>query len=200
MNQTEAKRRLAAWSWAATTMGVEASPERLRGLVEVTKSVRVESLKPALEAVIKAEPSGFLPSPGAVIEASKRLAERSAMNRPRLPRGEMSPEEAHRWWSEINPQGWDVDTWRAFGERMATDPLYAKHVKRAMERRHQWVADEIVREIGSRTVTYAFRIRLRRELNAEALDHFPRPHPTQDGWVPSGSFDPVAGVGRSVNE
>lgn len=196
MNADERAKRIAAWGWAAVTLGVEAGADRIMGLVEVTSSVRLESLKSAIEAVIKSEPAGFLPSPGAVIEAAKRLAERDAMNRTRLPRGEMSPEEAHRWWSEINPHGWDTSTWRAFGERIATDPLYAKRVKRALEQRHEWAANEAVREIGGRSVSHEYRVRLRRQLNAEALDHFPRPHPTQDGWVPSKNFDPIAGIGR----
>lgn len=196
MDTEERAKRIAAWGWAAVTLGVEAGADRIMGLVEVTSSVRLESLKPALEAVIKSEPAGFLPSPGAVIEAAKRLAERDAMDNPRLPRGEMSREESNRWWAEANPEGWGDETWRAFIERNATDRLYAERVRRALDERHRWAADQAVREIGRRSVSHEYRIRLRRRLNVEALDHFPRPHPTADGWVPSKDFDPITALGK----
>ena len=74
MNDLEAAQRLTAWTWAAETLGIEASQERLAGLVEVTRGVGLENLRPALESVIQTEPRGFLPSPGAVIAAANRIA------------------------------------------------------------------------------------------------------------------------------
>jgi hypothetical protein len=74
MNDLETAQRLTAWTWAAETLGIEASQERLAGLVQVTRGVSHENLKSALEVVIQTEPRGFLPAPGAVIAAANRIA------------------------------------------------------------------------------------------------------------------------------
>lgn len=198
MTEPELQQRLVAWTWAAQTLGVEISITRLRGLVEVTGSVRIASLKPALEACIKSEPNGFLPSPGAVIAMARTLAERSAQHRINAPR-EMGSDERKRWAQDANPEGWDTETWKAFSERMATDAGYERRVKQALAQRHAWAADEMVREIGQRDASHEFRLNLRRQLNREAFDVYPRPHPTADGWVPSAQFDPIKHLARTTN-
>lgn len=201
MNLEELKIRTTAWTWAAMTLGVEASPERIRGLVEVTKGVALNRLKPALEAVIKTEPAGFLPSPGAVIEAAKRQAEREHADQPRvLSAGrEMSKEDHRKWMAEANPEGWDDETWKAFVERMATDLRYRELVHQARDRRHEWAEAEVTRVLGRRRTDQGYRIKLRKQLNVEAFDHFPRPHPLADGWVQSKNFDPIAGLTKRMS-
>lgn len=200
MNQTEMQARIIAWTWAATTLGVEVSPDRIKGLVEVTKGVPLDRLKPALEAVIKTEPAGFLPSPGAVIEAAKRHAEREHANQPRaLSAGrEMSRDDHRKWMREANPEGWDTPTWEAFVERLASDPVYRKRVHDARDERHKWAADQVAQEIQGRRVSTGFLVNLRRQLNNEAFAHFPRPHPLDDGWVRSKDFDPIAGLAKRM--
>lgn len=200
MTANERAARIAAWAWAASLLGVEAGPDRIMGLVEVTSSVPLPRLKPALERVIKSEPQGFMPSPGAVIAAASRLAELEHAGQPRaLSAGrEMGREGHRRWMGENNPEGWDDATWKAFIERMSTDPRYEKQVKKARDERNEWAANEVIREIGGRQVSSEFRTDTRRRLNTEALDRFPRPHPTADGWVPSKQFDPIAGLTRRV--
>lgn len=187
MNDQELQARLTAWAWAAQTLGVEASVDRIRGLVEVTSKVRIENLKPALEAVIKSEPEGFLPSPGAVIAAANRIAEREVLHRLGTPR-EMSSAEHRAWMRENNPDGWDKDTWTAFLYRMASDRGFQDRAKQANEHRHAWAAQEFTREIAGRSVSHVFRVELRRRLNNEAFDVYPRPNPFDDGWsMPAGA-------------
>lgn len=201
MNQTEMQARIIAWTWAATTLGVEVSPDRIKGLVEVTKDVKLDRLKPALEAVIKTEPAGFLPSPGAVIEAAKRHSEREHADQPRaLSAGrEMSKEDHRRWMAEANPECWDDETWRAFTERMSMDPLFRSRAHDARDRRNEWAETELFRMIGGRRTDQGYRIKLRKQLNNEAFDHFPRPHPLEDGWVPAAKFDPIAGLTKRMS-
>lgn len=200
MTEEERGKRIAAWGWAAVTLGVEAGADRLRGLVEVTESVPIGRLKQALEAVIKTEPAGFLPSPGAVIEAAKRLAEREHGDQHRsLAAGrEMSHADHLRWMAEANPEDWDKATWAAFVERNAIDARFAERVRDNVRQRHEWAEAEVNREIGRRDTSAAFRLRLRRQLNVEAIDRFPRPHPLGDGWLPSKDFDPIAGLSKRM--
>lgn len=201
MNQDEKAARIAAWGWAASILGVEAGPDRILGLVEVTSGVKLDRLKPALEAVIKTEPQGFLPSPGAVIAAATRLAERDHSGQERfLSAGrELGRDDHRKWMREHNPEDWDTATWQAFVERMGTDALYEKRVKHALAQRHAWAADQVLKEIGGRRVDAGYRIDCRRWFNAQALDHFPRPHPTADGWVPSKHFNPLAGLTKRMS-
>lgn len=198
--EIELKKRIVAWTWAATTLGVDTSKDRIKGLVEVTSSVHVDRLKPALELVIKSEPQGFLPSPGAVISAAKSLVDREHSGQTRsLSSGqEMSPEEHRRWMRENNVMGWDSATWAAFIERNATDESYSRQVELTRKKRHEWAAEETNREIGRRQVTAGFRIDTRRQINREGYDRFPIPHPTEDGWVPAKNFDPIAGLTKRM--
>lgn len=194
MTPKERAERITCWNWAAKTLGVAAGADRILGLVDVTAGVKLESLKPALELVIKSEPQGFLPSPGAVIAASKRLAERSASDRPKaLNQGrEMGPEEHRRWMADNNPGGWSDETWRAFIVRLKLDRAYAARVDRARTERHAWAAAECDRQADKRRTSAGFRIELRRQLNIEALDRFPRPDPFADGWkLPANAGDPL---------
>lgn len=200
MNPEEQAKRIAAWGWAAVTLGVETSPDRIMGLVEVTESVPLARLKPALEAVIKSEPAGFLPSPGAVIEAAKRHTEREYADQPRaLSAGrEMSKEDHRRWMAKNNPEGWDDRTWRAFTERIATDPMFERRVWEAFKNRQDWSEEQARAEIRGRRVDTGFRLRLRRRLNLEAFDVYPRPNPLEDGWLPAAEFDPIAGLAKRM--
>jgi len=74
MDPNEYAQRVAAWTWAAMTLGQELDPDRAEGLVEMTKGVRIENLRPALIQVMQSNPSDFLPSPGLVIQAANRIA------------------------------------------------------------------------------------------------------------------------------
>lgn len=201
MNQTELKLRMTAWAWAATTLGVEVSPDRIKGLVEVTRSVPVSRIKTALERVIETEPQGFMPSPGAVIAAARQLAERDYASETRsLSAGrEMSKADHDRWMAENNPEGWDNETWGAFVERISTDARFESRVRENFRKRHEWAEEQVRREIGSRKVDAGFRIDLRRRMNIEAIDQFPRPNPLEDGWVPSRRFDPLSGLTKRMS-
>ena len=74
MTRHERAQRIAAWIWAAETLGVELTPERADGLVDVTARVRLDTLKPALQSCQQTETSGFLPAPGVVIAAANRIS------------------------------------------------------------------------------------------------------------------------------
>ena len=74
MNALEHAQRQAAWVWASQTLGIETTPERLSGLVELTEGVRVENLKPALKAAMQTNQSSFLPAVHLVVEAANRIA------------------------------------------------------------------------------------------------------------------------------
>lgn len=77
MTKHEFAKRIAAWAWAAETLGIETTRERLRGLVDVTRSVLLADLQPAIRDAMAAEERGFLPAPGLVIQmAKKRAAQR----------------------------------------------------------------------------------------------------------------------------
>lgn len=181
MNAQERAQRIAAWGWAAALLGVEAGPDRILGLVEVTSRVRLDRLKPALEAVIKSEPAGYLPSPGAVIAAANRLAERQPAKQ--LAEGaEPAASKVRAIRGDLNPQGWDRRTWRAYAWRIARDPIFEARAKRVVEERHAWAAAQCESELGRRPASAGFRIELRRRINAEALDRFPRPDPFENGW------------------
>ena len=185
MNTYERARRLTAWTWAAQTLGVTATADRLEGLVDVTAGVAANNLRPALEAVIKTEVRGFLPSPGAVIAASNRIADRKRSNEPRMAGMELSAGAHDRLSEELNPQAWSTDVWRAFSQRLALDPGFKSRAVQANVRRHEWAAEQVENEIGGRKVAGEFRRRLRRQYNLEAFGHFPRPDPLAGGWKPS---------------
>jgi hypothetical protein len=74
VNALEHAQRQAAWVWASQTLGIETTPERLSGLVEITEGVRVENLKSALKAAMQTNQSSFLPAAHLVIEAANRIA------------------------------------------------------------------------------------------------------------------------------
>lgn len=177
MTGDERAKRITAWAWAATILGVEAGPDRLIGLVETTAEIPFASLKPALELVIKTDPAGFLPSPGSVISAAKRLAERASMDRPRLAAGEMTREQRERWEADVNPECWDVETWCEFIRLMKTDVVFSSRVNRVKGERHRWIDEQMVAEIGRRRASASYRIQLRRQLLRESFAYFPRPNP-----------------------
>jgi len=66
--------RIAAWTWAAETLGIPTKGARLDGLVELTEGVGVENLKPALKAAMQASDSSFFPTVQSVISAGHRIA------------------------------------------------------------------------------------------------------------------------------
>lgn len=70
----EQARRLEAWTWAAESLGIEATPERLAGMAELTDCVPVENLRDAIKAAIRVNPSSFLPSVQSVIASSRRIS------------------------------------------------------------------------------------------------------------------------------
>lgn len=74
ISKQERAQRITAWTWAAETLGIEITPERLRGLVDVTRSVRLPDLQPAIREAMATEERGFMPAPGLVIKIAKRLA------------------------------------------------------------------------------------------------------------------------------
>jgi hypothetical protein len=172
--------RLTAWNWAAETLGVEATTERLAGLVEVTARVSTENLRPALEVVIQTEPRGFLPSPGAVIAAANRIADRKRGAAPRLPPSE--PEGSHaRWMDEMNPERWTSEQWRAHKDLMDSGGLYAQRCHALNARRHEWAIEQLNSDLGHRPVAHGMRIQMRREFNREARLVFPSPDPLEVG-------------------
>lgn len=73
MTKHERAQRIAAWTWAAETLGVEVTSQRLQGLVSATAKIRLETFRLAIEAAIESETSGFLPAPGVVHEHAKRI-------------------------------------------------------------------------------------------------------------------------------
>ena len=81
MTERELATRLAAWTWAAETLGQPAPPERIKGLVEVTMLVRADKLKEALQMALESDVTGFLPSPGAVIVQAKKISQREYTER-----------------------------------------------------------------------------------------------------------------------
>lgn len=77
MTRREFAQRIAAWAWAAETLGIEVTRERLRGLVDVTRSVLLPDLQPSIADAIATEERGFMPAPGLVMRiAKKRAAQR----------------------------------------------------------------------------------------------------------------------------
>lgn len=198
MSDEELAERATAWTWAARTMGVEMDPVRIAGLVEVTNVVPLNDLKPAISAVMRIEPNGFLPSPGAVVAAYKAISEQRGRTRQITRPVEMSRSEHKVWMADNNPEGWDDATWAAYIERMATDARFKARVDENMKQRHAWASLEVTRELGSRRVDDGYRNQLRRQLNAEAIDRFPRCNPLEDGWVPPKQFDPIASLTKRM--
>lgn len=193
MTPKERAERIAHWGWAAVTLGVEALPDRIMGLVDTTAEIPIERLRAALELAIKAEVKGYLPSPGAVMAAWKSLATHQPRQRT-APR-ELTPEQRAKLDRELNPQGWNDDQKRAFLWRMSNDPGYAERVKISFAQRHAWAAAEYDRLVDNRRTAAGFKIDLRRQLNLEAFDHFPRPDPLADGWtMPAGAVDVVGAL------
>lgn len=174
MSDYEQAQRISAWTWAAQTLGVNVTQERIAGLVGVTRRVRLDNLRPALERVIQSEPQGFLPSPGAVIAAANRIAERKLQ---RIGPGEMSAESHRRWMDDHNPERWTTEQHREHKRRIESEPGYKARVYARDEQRHAWAAEQVAAEIGSRPVSHAMRIQMRREYNREARFKFPAPDP-----------------------
>ncbi len=200
MNQTEMRIRLTAWTWAATTLGVEASPDRLRGLVETTRKIPAEHLKAALEEAINAETSSYrdLPTPAAVLQAAREISRLGFLRRPKIAGARDEARELRRLEGELNPEEWPIEKWAAFSERLKGGSLFADRVALARDARMDWAEEQAAREIAGRKVSMGFRIELRRRLNLEAFDHFPRPDPFADGWVRARDFDPIAGLSKSL--
>jgi hypothetical protein len=155
---------------------VEASSERIDGLVEVTSGVGVENLKPALEVVIKTEPRGFLPSPGAVIAAANRIADRKRSNAPRVNPGDPQGFQ-EKWMAEHNPERWTTEMWRAFKVLMNAGGTYAQRVSQLSDERHAWAEEQTRTEISGKPVSIKYRLKLRKEYNRESRVRFPNPDP-----------------------
>ncbi len=182
MSDFEEAKRLTAWTWAAETLGVEASAERLAGLVEVTHRIRVENLRPALEVVIQTEPRGFLPSPGAVISAANRIADRKRSDTPRIESGRDMSHEAHRkLMEELNPQGWTDEQSRAHARLINARGTYAQKIDALNDERHEWAAEQVLKDIAARPVSHGLRIKMRREYNTIARVRFAGPDPLEWG-------------------
>lgn len=178
MNDPERAQRISAWTWAAQVLGVAVTPERIDGLVDVTTRVRCENLRPALEVVIQTEPQGFLPSPGAVIAAANRIADRKHSNTPRLGFGrDLSPEAHRTWMAENNPENWTTEMWREHMNLMRSDGRYKHQHEQLVHRRHEWAVEQILIAIADRPVSMGFRIRMRRDYNRDARVEFPGPDP-----------------------
>ena len=192
MNDLERARRATAWIWAAELLGQEVTTERIAGLVEITSAVFVENLKPALQACLTSQTDGFLPSPGAVIQAASRVAgkrreavedalrddERSAV----LVGSGKADESAER-----DSAAW----WKAYTVRHSVDPRFRTRAQEARAQRHAWAERATADRIGSRPVTPEFRIQVRRENNTLSESEFPRPDPFEGGWTPPPGADPL---------
>jgi hypothetical protein len=179
MNEYEQAHRIAAWTWAAETLGVEVSRERFANLADVTSEVSLENLKLALEVVIKTEPRGFLPSPGAVISASNGIAGRKKSQRFTLSAGE-SDEIHQRWLAECNAENWSTEMWQAYVTLMNRHGAYYERMQPIIRDRHAWAADQVDQSIGGRKVSMALRIKMRREFNQDARVRFPAPNPIEE--------------------
>lgn len=178
MNDPERAQRISAWTWAAQVLGVAVTPERIDGLVDVTTRVRCENLRPALEVVIQTEPQGFLPSPGAVIAAANRIADRKHSNTTRIGFGrDLSPEAHRTWMAENNPENWTTEMWRAHKTLMEAKGTYAQQWYKLNHERHEWAIEQVLIDIGNRPVSMGFRIRMRRDYNRDARVEFPGPDP-----------------------
>ena len=198
MTAQELHDRIEIWKGAARTMGVEADEHRIAGLVEVTKIVPMEFLREAVVAVMRTEVGGFMPSPGAVISAYRAASEHRSRKREIAGPVEMTREQHERWMAVHNPQGWSDRTWKAYVERLSIDSLFRTKAEDALRRRHEWVDEQMLAEIGKRKVDAGYRIRLRRQIVSEAEYHIGRPDPLEDGWLPSAEFDPIAGLARKA--
>lgn len=179
MSEYEQAHRLSAWTWAAETLGVEVTRERLANLVEVTEDVSLENLKLALEAVIKTEPKGFLPSPGAVISASNGIAGRKK-SRPFMLSGGESDELHRKWMDDHNVERWTDEQWQTYTMLMNRNGSYAERVHAIIHERHLWAADQVDQSIGARKVSMGIRIQMRRDFNRDARVRFPAPDPVEE--------------------
>ena len=178
MKSEERAIRISAWTWTAQTLGITATPERIDGLVDVTRCVRVENLRPALERLMQSEPQGYLPSPGAVIAAANRIADRKHSATPRIGSGhELSHDEHERLMAELNPQGWSLDQHRAHMKQMHAKVAYAQAFWIIIKRRHVWASQQGIEETRGRSVSIGYRTRLRRRLNTDAVIRFPSADP-----------------------
>lgn len=198
MTTDEVAQRATVWTLAARTMGVQVDDVRIAGLVEVTSVVPIGDLKPSIEAVMRTEPNGFLPSPGAVIQAYRSISEQRARNRQIEAPKAMQRADHLKWMSEHNPEGWDDRKWKAYTERLSCDARFRAAAEDALRRRHEWVDAQMRAEIGKRRVDAGFRVWLRRQLVVDAEHQIKRPDPLEDGWLPSKDFDPIAGLGKRM--
>jgi hypothetical protein len=199
MNDLELAARATAWTWAARTMGVEADETRIAGLVEVTMVVPLADLKAAISGVMRTEPNGFLPSPGAVVAAYKAISDHRAQTRQLDRPREMSKSDHLKWMAEKNPEGWDDRTWVGYIERMATDAAFKQRVDANFKQRHNWAETQCALDIKLGRVAPYFLVDHRRHLNEIAIARFDRCNPFADGWVPSRDFDPIAGLAKRIS-
>lgn len=180
--------RTTAWTWASETLGIESSPDRLDGLIELTSGVRAENLKRALEAAMKSNPSTFLPSVQSVIAAGSRIAaedreaERQRTDRARrgqflVGSGDRGSAEHERIMQRLNPEGWSTAQWKRFHERVSAGGAYAREVERLRVKRHEWAAEQASQDIGRRNVSCGVALKIRLEYNAEARVKIPNPCP-----------------------
>jgi len=192
MNELERAQRATAWIWAAELLGQEVTTERIAGLVEVTARVHVENLKPALQACITTQTSGFLPSPGAVIDAGSRVAAKRREADQDAARGAERSKVLLGSGEEQDAAVRDSTAWwRAFVVRQATDHRFKLRAQQARKQRHAWAAQHTWDTIGKRRVSNELWIQMRQENNTAAEAKFPRPDPFEGGWTPPPGADPI---------
>lgn len=107
--------------------------------------------------------------------------------------------EGHRhWMRDNNPDRWNDATWRAFNARMALDPGFNDRVRRTHKARCQWLEDQVETALHSRRASAEVRSQLRADLQREAHQKHPTPHPTEDGWTAPESMDTLSALSGSM--
>ena len=180
MRESEQAERVAAWTWAAETLGVEMTEQRVAGLVEVTSSVRVENLKRAIERAMQTESGGFLPAPGKVIICATAIDRERQRETPRLGSGsDMTIENHRRWMAENNPEGWSNEQWTEFSRLIGVSTKYAAEVKKLRTQRGKWCLEELAKSMHGKRVSHSYRLQLITELSRDARMKFPNPDPLE---------------------
>jgi hypothetical protein len=100
--------------------------------------------------------------------------------------------------SELNPEGWTSNQWRAFIARMRLDGGYAKRVDSLVSKRLDWVNAEVARQSEAIRMTSAFKAQLRRDLLCESRKKIPNPDPLSDGWEPPKQFKVGDSIAREM--
>lgn len=88
---------------------------------------------------------------------------------------------------QTHPAAW----WDAYVERIATDPIFQKKVRKIVATRHENAARVTSEELQGRSPFGAYALGLRRWLNWKAERLWPSPDPFEDGWKPTRNLGPV---------